>query len=202
MAEFKSDNGKFGTKRVSRTATGYKGAIQLMTGEDQSVVSAQLILNRGVGEDGEPYIEVDVGGLDERAKVVATPLLLRAFADKGLRAEKANGSGSASNLAIQVKHNDLLLAFDALLALEIPENGKCVSEGFEQFVHEQEKVRNGLEQSLMFAFGNDCHLKPKGKLPKNEMGRIQRLAQYFKNGAPEIKERFKDAGAAKGNQPA
>ncbi|NDF12031.1 MAG: hypothetical protein EB060_04350 [Proteobacteria bacterium] len=195
MAEFKSDNGKFGTKRISRTATGYKGTMQLNT-EGGVNQTATLTINRGVGEDGDPYIELEIAGLDDRAKIQCTQQLLRAFAGKGLRAEKANSIHGVSNMAIHVKHNVMIDAFEGLLQADSQENGLSLSEGFAEFVREQEQVRNGLEQSLMFAFGNDCHLKPKGKVPKNEVNRIQRLAQYFRSGAPEIKEHFQ-----KGAQP-
>lgn len=197
MAEFKSDNGKFGSKRISRTATGYKGTILFNSTEGGSNQSALLSISRGVGDDGEPYIEVEIEGLEDRTNIQCTQHLLRGFAGKGLRAEKVNSIHGIATLTIHIKHNVLIDSFDGLLQAQSADNGFTLGEGFADFVKAQEHVRNGLEQSLMFAFGNDCHLKPKGKVPKNEVNRIQRLAQYFRNGAPEIKERYQ-----KGNQPA
>jgi hypothetical protein len=190
MTEFRTDNGKYGAKRVSRTATGYKGIINAPAHDDGLPIHGVVMeVNRAVDESGDPYIEIDIAHLEESAKESVKACIIRALEAKGLVGKVVTSSHAAGNLAIDVLYNRLGTVFEALIGAVLDDGTSLLPQVYKEFVVEQQQVRNGLEQSLMHAFGKDCFLKTaNGVKPKNEINRIQRLAQYFRNGVPEIKE--------------
>jgi hypothetical protein len=203
MVEFRTDNGKYGAKRIARTATGYKGVINAPAKDIGTPIHGVMMdVSRGVGEDGEPYIEIDIAHLDDAAKENVKTSIFRALDAKGLVGQVVTSSHASTNLAIDVLHNRLGVVFEALFAASLDDGMSLLPQVYKEFVSEQQQVRNGLEQSLMHAFGKDCFLHAQGTAakPKNEINRIQRLAQYFRQGVPEIKEKFK--GKPKSEKPA
>jgi hypothetical protein len=200
MPEFKAHNNKHGTKRIARTATGYKGYVNIpgkgtaMGGQS----SVMMALNRGVGDDGDPYIEIELFNLEGELRETCKALLLDTLSKKEMDAKEVASPHGNDNFALDIRYNKLSDVFEILSNIRIHEGESFIPQPFVEFVEEQQKVRGSLEQSLMHAFGNDCFLQKKGEVqPKNEVNRIQRLAEYFRNGAPEIKAQF---GLAEGAQ--
>lgn len=200
MVDFKTDNGKRGVARVTRTATGYRmyvfnpGNPQVHNLEEDG---AELIIGRGVeDETGKPYIEVEFAQIvDDNAKEIAEKLVTEACMDKGFNIKKAKSTHGEENLCFHVAHNRMSEVFMALLNINLPNGQPLIPDHGRNFISEQQQVRHGLEQSLLNAFGQDMYARPQpakrtkkntSNLPKSEVNRIARLVDYFRNGIPDM----------------
>ncbi len=206
MVEFRWDNGKKGIDRMVRTPTGYKGAIRRPNQphpEDMRGSGAALSLDRGVDEHGMPYIEIDIANLDEAEKTTIKHLIHDAMETQEFAVRLGHSSHSEVNLTLYVMHNILSDVFNALkeITLTYPMCGATLlPEKFVEFVEQQQQVRHGLEQSLMYAFGKDADIKHGKKMPRNGHDRIQRLVQYFRHGIPEMRGKLGGADATTSSQ--
>jgi hypothetical protein len=200
MAEFKTDNGKKGVERVIRTATGYRMFVynpenlEIHLLEDDGI---EMIIGRGVEDkNGEPYIEVEFTKIkSDSAKKVLKTLLEDACKQKNIYVEEGESSHNPSNLCFHVSSNCLSDVFSCLLDVTLPSSHPLIPDMGRNFVNEQQKVRHGLEQSLLSAFGQDMYSRPipskrsktdGSNLPRSEANRIARLVEYFRNGVPEM----------------
>lgn len=195
MAQFRSDNGLKGLRRVSRTPTGYKGTIALsdydVAAEDSSFLPLYLSINRGVGEDGNPYIELDTNPFQEKQHGSISRSMVDALRQAGLTAASKPSMHGYQHFCIHVDINRLGPVFEALVEARLDNGLSLIPKLYKDFVLEQQQVRFGLEQSLMHSFGEDAmtHAQKGQKRPRNEHDRIQRLVHYFRHGVPEIRAR-------------
>lgn len=201
MVEFKSNNGKKGVERVSRTPTGYRMFVYNPGNPKPHLLEEdgmEMILGRGVEEDGRPYIEIEFANMKQsESRDILTTLLVKACEQKNLKASEALSAHGNKHLCFHVMHNCLTDVFEALLLIMLPNGQPLIPDAGRIFIGEQQTVRHGLEQSLLNAFGQDMYARPMpsnrtktkyGTLPKSEVNRIARLVNYFRNGVPEMKK--------------
>lgn len=195
MVEFRADNGQRSIYRVWHTATAYSGHIinpinaAARKLEDDH---ASLAFARGVDEKGRPFIELTIAGSDPAAAShLLTPVLVEAYKHTGWQLVGMPHERGTDKLVYRVIHNRLSEVVAVLFNVTIHGGRNLVPEHYRAFVVEQQKVRHGLEQSLLNAFGEDMYaranpaMRKKAEfknLPKSEMNRIARLVDYFRNG--------------------
>lgn len=199
MVEFKAHNGKKGVDRVSRTATGYQMYVYNPGNPDTHKLEddgAEMLLARGVEDDnGRPFIEIEFVHINtDSGKEIIEKLLAEVMGQKNIELRKAESAHSEENVCYHADQNCLSEIFDLLLQVNLPNGQPLIPDAGRNFVLEQQKVRHGLEQSLLNAFGQDMYARPtpsnrdktsSNNIPKSEVNRIARLVEYFRKGVSD-----------------
>lgn len=187
--QFTLDNGKTGFEKAWHTSTGYECAVSNPWSSGEEPGRVVLFVRHIVGNDGLPYVEAGLTGLDEHEKSDAFSDLKRCLsaagfaevksltnAATGVKAWVAQEALSFNSISVRVKtaekDNGIVATVDAFRNLIHAEAHK--------FITGQESLPDVLYQSILGVMGADLDKGPGGHDHAIEVAK--RLAAEFSRG--------------------